>query len=232
MPTVKPLKRGSSSRLPRDVQANLDEIAVKGVDLENLGTHRLYRVGNDIVLLDVSKGAKTLTDIFDSEQHDFDPLTSGLTSLFTAAAIRELRGLTEGGLSLVNSNFSQALQTTTSNDWVTKTGYPFTFGAPNLPAGTYVIDFTCIFGIDSNNKEISSRAQWKPNSSGTWIDLQELTHVAGSTNDGDITHTAFREVVLPSDDGLDVRWQFGQTISGGTGRISSAGFKIAKKDTT
>lgn len=49
MPTVKPLKRGGT-RLPREITASADYLATKGLDIEELGTHWVEKIGGLIQL--------------------------------------------------------------------------------------------------------------------------------------------------------------------------------------
>lgn len=56
---TRPLKKNATG-LPRQFNVSVDELAAKGLDIEDLGTHRIIRVGQDITLLDPTVGSITV----------------------------------------------------------------------------------------------------------------------------------------------------------------------------
>lgn len=139
--------------------------------------------------------------------------------------VQNFQGVAIDSLTEFESFSSPATQTTTSNGWVTKAGYPYT--SQEKPAGRYIIDFTAEVSNNSNNSEVGVRIQWRQGTSGTWITLKSIqTEIPrGGTV---FLFTAFEEITLNTDTVFQVQFQFGQTDSGGTGSISEANLKIGK----
>lgn len=75
----------------------------------------------------------------------FDNSTNGFASDDTQSAIE--------GTTIAFSD--DALQSTGSNNWVTKNNYPFT--SPTLDAGDYIIDFTAELGQSDKEKQVGYR---------------------------------------------------------------------------
>ena len=223
MASVKPLKKNPTTGVPRQFQSDTDFVEAAGFDLEGLGTHLIKIVAGALALEDPIKGLKKISDLLDAEQNDFDPMTSGLTSLFVGPAIREL---TAGTLGLVESFTDDPQESTTSNGWVTKNNYPYVSAVK--PADTYVIDFYALIGQSDKEKKAGSRLQWRPNNSGSWTTLFSVSNGV-STDDEFDPRSGFREIVLGSPSTIAVRWQFGDTDEGGTCFIKDAGIKIARK---
>lgn len=120
---------------------------------------------------------------------------------------------------------SDNTQSTTSNGWVTKAGYPYTTEVKT--AGQYVIDFTAEVGQTDKEKQVGFRVQWRQGTSGSWVKLSD-TRNGVSTDDEYALRTGFRLVTLPIDTEFQVRLQWGQTDDGGSGLIRNAGIKIGK----
>lgn len=120
---------------------------------------------------------------------------------------------------------SEGEQSTTSNGWVLKSGYPYT--TTSKPPGTYVIDHTVQVGQSDKEKNIGHRVQWRPGTTGSWTTLLDIRD-AVSTDDAFQVRTGFNIVDLPLGGVFQVRIQFGQTDEGGTGKIKEANIKIGK----
>lgn len=120
---------------------------------------------------------------------------------------------------------SAAQQSTTSNGWVTKSGYPYT--STPKSAGNFVLNYSAQLGQSDKEKEVGLRVQWRPGTSGTWITLVDVRNGL-SVDDGYELRTGFNIITLATDGVFQVRQQFGQTDEGGTGRIRNAAITIGK----
>ena len=148
----------------------------------------------------------------------FDPDGTELVSENVQDAIEELHF---GNVQLQFDAYSDTTaQSTTSNGWVTKSGYPYT--APVKPAGTYMLTHSAEIGQSDKEKVVGSRVQWRQGTSGTWITLSDIRE-AVSVDDGAQLRTGFSPIELTSDTNFQVRYQWGQPDDGGTGTIDEAG---------
>ena len=156
----------------------------------------------------------------------FDNSSTALIAENVQDAIEELH---EGNINLQFDAFtSVALESTTSNSWVTKATYPYT--SPVKPAATYMLSHSAIVGQSDKEKEVSHRVQWRQGTSGTWITLVSVKE-AVSVDDGAQMRTGFSPITLTSDTVFQVRIQWGQTDDGGTGTISDAAIWFIKVKT-
>lgn len=140
--------------------------------------------------------------------------------------IRDLNNVDISSLTEFESFSGLSQQSTTSNSWVTKSEYPYTTDVKS--AGKYIIDFTAQVGQSDKEKEVGSRFQWRPGTSGSWITLGSEIRDAVSTDGAYQYRTTFTEITLATAGVFQVRIQFGQTDDGGTGLIREANIKIGK----
>lgn len=140
-------------------------------------------------------------------------------------ALDNISGLDLKTLTEFEAFESEAEETTTSNGWVTKSGYPYT--TVTKTAGFYIIDHTAQVGQSDKEKQISHRVQWREGTSGTWQTLLEIDDAVG-TDDAFQVRTGFNLVELTADGVFQVRIEYGQTDDGGTGKIKEANIKIGK----
>lgn len=158
---------------------------------------------------------------FDATGSDFDPATVKTVD----DALRALDNITIDTLTEFEAFASPGLQTTTSDGWVTKTGYPYT--TTTKTPGDYIVNYTAQISNNSNNSEIGFRAQFRLGTTGTWIDLVSI--IRQVTRKGDvILASGFSVITVPSTSVFQVRFQFGQTIAGGTGSIEEGNLTIGK----
>lgn len=116
-------------------------------------------------------------------------------------------------------------QTTTSNGWVTVSGYPYTTTGKTI-GGEYIINFTALVGNSDKEKRTGSRIQYREGTSGSWITLIDVRN-AVSVDDGEDLRTGFVQLDPLTLDEFQVRYQFGQTDDGGTGTIRQANITIS-----
>ena len=115
------------------------------------------------------------------------------------------------------------VSSTTSNDWVDK----LIATTISKPAGTYLILHSSQVTNSNNSKVVGYRAQYKPSSSGTWIDLVDVLRTIPRGEEFDPV-TGINIITLASADTIDLRTQFGQTTGGGTGRIQFSDIAVVK----
>ena len=162
-----------------------------------------------------------------AESVPFDNDSNGFVADNVQQAIEEAsEGQPIEALTEFESFSSPNNQNTTSNGWVTKSGYPYTSSIKS--AGRYIIDFTCQVGQSDKEKQVGTRFQFRLGTSGSWANLGEPILDAVSTDNAYQYRTSFFEITLPTDGVFQVRILFGQTDDGGTGRIREANIKIGK----
>jgi hypothetical protein len=120
---------------------------------------------------------------------------------------------------------SPSLESTTSNNWVTKSGYPYTSEVKT--AGKFIVDFTAVIGQSNSNKVVGFQVEYRLGTSGTWIELFSILEKYPQSN-GESVITSFREIELLTDSVIQIRLNWGQTDNGGTGRIEQANIKLGK----
>lgn len=230
---VKPLKIEDSTNgsqinfAPKEANPLEDYLAAKGLSIENLDTILIDATGGELQFTDLVNGVKLLSQLLDAEEENFDPTGTTLVSTKTGPAIRELAqnpppidALTE-----FEAFESASQQSTTSNGWVTKSGYPYTTDVKT--AGTYVIDHTAQVGQSDKEKTVGHRVQYREGTSGTWITLIDIRD-ALSTDGAFQVRTGFNLLTLTTDTVFQLRIQWGQTDDGGTGLIKEANIKIGR----
>lgn len=153
---------------------------------------------------------------------DFD--NTEFTSDNVADAIVEARD-TAQGFTEFEAFGSATQQNTTSNGWVTKSGYPYT--TTPKTAGQYILDYTAQVGQSDKEKQVGFRVQYRLGTSGTWLTIADIRD-AVSTDDAFQFRTSFELITLPSDGVFQVRLQWGQTDDGGTGYIKNANIKVSR----
>lgn len=155
---------------------------------------------------------------FDPTGSDFDPSVDNV-----GQALRELDQITIDTLTEFEAFESPSQESTTSNSFVTKSGYPYTTSSKST--GFYAIDYTTQVGQGSNNKISQMRVQWRQGTSGTWIDLidtqSELRDV------GFVPWSGFSIVELTSAGVFQVRIQYANPGAGSC-IIKEANIKVGK----
>ena len=139
--------------------------------------------------------------------------------------VQSLQSLSIDALTEFEAFESPGREATTSNGWVTKSGYPYT--SVEKSAGFFVIDHTALVGNSDKEKQTGHRVQWRQGTSGSWITLVDIRN-AVSVDGGTALRSGFNIIELTADTVFQVRIQFGQTDDGGTGDIEEANIKIGK----
>jgi len=116
-----------------------------------------------------------------------------------------------------------SVSSTTSNDWVTK----FSPQTAVKEAGNYLLLHSGQVTNSNNNKKTGYRVQWKPENDSTWITLVEDIFLF-ARGDTYLPVTAVSIIELLSRDQIDVRFQWGETDGGGTGRLKNVSLTVIK----
>lgn len=118
-----------------------------------------------------------------------------------------------------------ALDTTTSNGWVSRAGFPFlTTGVKT--AGKFSIRWSTEVGQTTKNRNYGLLVRWRPEG-GAWTTLSSV-ELANSRDNNFIMQGGFKEVTLPTDSKIEVDMQFGQTTGGGTAQIQNSALEVRR----
>ena len=163
---------------------------------------------------------------FDPTGSEFDPSIDNVGD-----ALREIGNLDLKTLTEFEVFESENLQNTTSNGWVTKTGYPVDFTGKS--AGFFVVDFTIQARNSDKDKRIGTRFQYRQLDSGGspvggWITIVDIRDGVSFDNVFQL-RTGFSVIELTgTNTGFSFRWQFGQTDDGGTGGAQEGNLKLGR----
>lgn len=165
-----------------------------------------------------------------AESVPFDPTGTNFDSQ-TDNVRDALIELQEGNVDIeFNSYIDENSQSTTSNGWVTRTGFPYT--SPTLNPATYIVSWSIVVCQTDKEKEVGTRVQTRLGTSGGWsTEVGTEIRNAVSTDDGCDTRTSFFTFVIPTASVFQLRYQFGQTDDGGTATttVASVWFIRAKQ---
>ena len=139
--------------------------------------------------------------------------------------LKPLDNIPVDALTEFESFSSAGFESTTSNAYVTKSGYPYTTAVKS--AGDYIIDFTALLSQTNNNRRVAFRVQYREGIAGAWITIFESDYYP-SRSGANIAATSFREITLASDTEFQVQLQWAVTTTGGSGGIEEANIKIGK----
>lgn len=121
---------------------------------------------------------------------------------------------------------SQGVQdSTTSNGWVSRSGFPF-LTAGVKTAGTFSLRWSTEIGQTTKNRNYGLLIRWRPEG-GIWATLSSV-ELSNSRNNDFITQSGFKEVVLLANSKIEVDMQFGQTTGGGTCLIRNSSLEVRR----
>ena len=177
---------------------------------------------------DMLKMAKVDFSIFlppAAQDVEFDNSTNGFDSDNVQSAVEEAKEEAAGFFEKLEV---QAQDTTTSNGWTTMDGWPQTFPTIREADKQVIINYTANVGQSDKEKAVGSRVQWRVVGSGGWNTIPGSDIRNGVSEDNQFElRTSFNTVTPNTTGQIQVRWQFGQTDNGGTGRIRNALVTIA-----
>jgi hypothetical protein len=146
--------------------------------------------------------------------------------VFPGKSFGALNNVTVEALTQYDSFESSALEETTSDGWVIKSGFPYT--TPVREAGTYVVDYSAEIGQSKAAKNVGFRVEWRQGTSGPWIELTNIITGLAAADTYEL-RTGFQEIVITSTTVIQFQISWGQTNETGIGRIQKAGVKIGRK---
>lgn len=166
----------------------------------------------------IGQAAPLPTWYIDTDNSDFWRKTGPGNNDWSLAPTFDFTTLTEAEFF-----FEATEETTTSDNWVTA----FQDESLTKSAGDYLIIHSAAVTNGSNSKDVGHRAQWRPDASGTWFDMtSDILTI--DRRDSYVLRTGFFLVTVTEGQTIEVRHQYGQTDSGGTGKIKDKGFIIWK----
>jgi len=171
---------------PTETDPTEDYLAAKGLALENDDATRVEKVAGEVAFVDATNGTKKVSDLLDAEQEDFDPQTSGLVSVKTAPAIRELA---DNAAVSASPGFSFGREgNVTVNTWL------------NRPGGVSSNNSGINFGLLNGSLDVISVGTQNPNT----YDVTVYQHDGNGLNlvtIATVSITASRKEVFVKDDG-------------------------------
>ena len=121
---------------------------------------------------------------------------------------------------------SNNTETTTSNNWVSKTGFPWT-SASVKSSGIWSLRWFAEVGQTKEGRLFGFRIRWRATGD-DWSILSEIPEAAVSIDDGLIQQSGFKEVALAADNTIEMDVQYGQTDSGFSAIISNVSVEIRR----
>jgi len=154
----------------------------------------------------------------------FNNSTNGFDSTNVQDAIEEAKEDAAGSFESLDE---QSQSSTTSNGWKTMGGWPQTFPTSREAGAPFLLNYTANVGQRDKEKAVGSRVQWRV-VGGSWTTVQGSDIRNGVSEDDQFELRTGFNIITPGSTGqIQVRWQFGQTDNGGTGRIKNAVITIS-----
>lgn len=120
---------------------------------------------------------------------------------------------------------SNARETTTSDGWVSKSGFPWTT-ANTKTAGQFSIRWFAQVGQTKTNRNFGLRIRWRP-AGGIFADLAEVNLTVN--RDGDVVmQSGFKEVTLATDAQIEIDLQHGQTTQGQSSILENVSVEVRR----
>jgi len=166
--------------------------------------------------------------IYSSEDVSFDPNGFGnfeVTDINVNLALQRFGSFTVADLGQEEAFNSLSQETTTSNGWVSKSSFPITTEFTKT-AGQFVVQWSAEVGQTKTNRNFGFRVLAAP----TGSPLVELGNVELTVNrDNDlIMQSGFQEIIVPTDNTIDIDIQFGQTTQGQSAIIRNVSVEVQR----
>lgn len=158
----------------------------------------------------------------------FDPtglLNFAPTDINVQLALERFGNFSINDLTEAEGVTSIAQETTTSNGWVSKTGYPF-LTSLSKTAGQFSIRWSSEVGQTTKNRNYGLRTRWRPEG-GTWVVLGEV-ELSNARNNNFLMQSGFKQVILATNSKIEVDIQHGQTTGGGSSVLQNASMEIRR----
>lgn len=140
-------------------------------------------------------------------------------------AIARLANVNLADITQLEEFSSDASESTTSNGWITKSGFPF-MSANIKTAGEFEVAWSSEVGQSTKQKAVGSEFAWREEG-GTWDVLSDIRAGVATANEYQL-RSGFRKVSLAADAKIELRAQWGQTDDGGIGLIRNVTMKIQR----
>lgn len=161
-----------------------------------------------------------ITDFDPSNGAAFDPADTDVELALNRLANQTFDDVTEA-----EGFVSNAQETTTSDGWVSKSGFPFTTTSPKT-AGKFSVRWFAEVGQTKTNRNFGFRVRWRP-AGGTWADLASVQLTVNRDNDV-IMQSGFKEVTLPSNGDIEIDVQHGQTTQGSASILQNVSVEVRR----
>lgn len=140
----------------------------------------------------------------------FDNSNSDYTAEDVESALKQVSEIVEGDFDFSNATSFQVFVNDTVNS--TTSVYPnfvtkLSGTSIDNTTGKYVINWYCELTNSGNNNITWFKVQWKPTTSGTWLNLTEID-ILIPRGDSYIPVSGFKTIDLASTDTVDLRIQF------------------------
>lgn len=175
------------------------------------------------------------TEILESEEVfleapivDFDP--TGLMNFDPSdddvdKALQRFGNFSVADLTEAEGDTQNASDSTTSNGWVSRSGFPF-LTTDTKTAGLFSIRWSTEVGQSTKNRNYGLLIRWRVEG-GTWETLSSV-ELSNSRNNNYLMQGGFKEVTVATDSKIEVDMQFGQTNNGGTALIQNSALEVRR----
>lgn len=126
---------------------------------------------------------------------------------------------------IIEEYSSDTNQSTTSNNWVVKSGFPYT--TSDLPAGNYEISFSAEIGQSKKKKVVGSIFEWRDGITGDWVPLSDIRNGLSISNAYEL-RSGFRKIIKTVTGVVQLRASWGQTDDGGTGYMRNVTMRMQR----
>lgn len=198
-----------------------------GMDLPESTLYLQTIVGGVLVWRKFDTGSNDWRQL-SAEDIPYDPtgdLSLEPTDTDVDLAISRLANVNLADITQLEEFSSDGAESTTSNGWVTKSGFPFT-SVSIKTAGEFEVAWSSEIGQSTKQKAVGSEFSWRP-VGGTWEVLSDIRAGVATSNEYQL-RSGFRKVTLAADAMVELRAQWGQTNDGGIGLIRNVTMKIQR----
>jgi len=192
------------------------------------GTYYVQNTGSKVVIWQKFGAGDNDWRVYPAADISFDP--TGLqnfdpTDTNAQLALAKFGDFTVSDLGQEEAFNSLTQETTTSNGWVSKSGFPWTT-INNKTAGEFVVAWSSEVGQTKTNRNFGFRVRARP-TGGTWVTLGEV-ELSVNRDDDLFMQSGFQEITLPTDNTIEIDIQFGQTTQGNSAIIRNVSVEVQR----
>lgn len=152
---------------------------------------------------------------------NFDP-----TDTDVEKALAKIGNFSIGEIAQIEGFVSNNEETTTSNGWVSKSGFPWTTVGVKT-AGTFSLRWFAEVGQTKATRNFGFRVRWRP-AGGSWSILSELPLLTVSRDNNKFQQSGFKQITLPVDNNIQIDFQHGQTTDGFASILSNVSVEVRR----